>query len=507
MRLGQLLEGVTIKGMDGDPDVEIQGIVYDSRRVRPGYLFVAIRGHALDGHDFIGQAIQNGASAVVAETFWTGHGPTFVRVADSHEALSALAMAYFRHPFADMDLVGITGTNGKTTTSYLLESILLAAGHRPGVLGTVTYRYPGHVWPAPVTTPESLDLMEALRKMADHGVSHVVMEVSSHGLDQGRVRHCPFRVAVFTNLSRDHLDYHGSMDDYFKAKSRLFRGLSEKAARQKLWGVHAVINLDDPRAGALMDLTDAEIVTYGLHEASHVRAEQVTLSRNGISARIVTLNGHFDVRSTLIGGYNLSNILAAAAAALSLGIEPESIAAGVRQLHGVPGRLEMVKNRRGLAVAVDYAHTPDALMKALGAVRPLTDGKLITVFGCGGDRDKGKRSEMGKVAGRASDVVFITSDNPRTEDPRAIVGQIEAGMAESGMKKLAFENGPAFAQPRGYMVEPDRASAIRKAVRMATQHDFILIAGKGHEDYQIIGREKRPFDDRTIAREAASEGL
>jgi UDP-N-acetylmuramoyl-L-alanyl-D-glutamate--2,6-diaminopimelate ligase len=405
-----------------------------------------------------------------------------------------------------MALVGITGTNGKTTTSYLMESILFAAGHRPGVLGTVAYRYPGHVCPAPVTTPESLDLMEALRKMADHGVTHVVMEVSSHGLDQGRVRHCPFRVAVFTNLSRDHLDYHGSMDDYFKAKSLLFRGLAEKAARQKVRRVHAVINLDDPRAGELMDLTDGEIVTYGLNEASRVRADRVALSRNGISARIVTPKGSFEVRSTLIGGYNLSNILAAAAAALSLGIAPETIATGVVQLQGVPGRLELLENRRGLAVAVDYAHTPDALMKSLGAVRPLIGGKLITVFGCGGDRDRGKRSEMGRVAGQASDVVFITSDNPRTEDPGAIVAQIEEGVAESGMQKFSFENGPASAQPKGYTVELDRARAIRKAVRMATEHDLVLIAGKGHEDYQIIGREKRPFDDRTIAREAASEG-
>jgi UDP-N-acetylmuramoyl-L-alanyl-D-glutamate--2,6-diaminopimelate ligase len=507
MRLGQMLEDVTITGMDGDPDVEIQGIAYDSRRVRPGYLFVAIRGHAMDGHAFIDQAIQNGASAVVAETLRTGPGPTSVRVLDSHEALSALAVAYFRRPFAGMNLVGITGTNGKTTTSYLLESILLAAGHRPGVLGTVTYRFPGHVCPALVTTPESLDLMEASRKMADHGVTHVVMEVSSHGLDQGRVRHCPFRVAVFTNLSRDHLDYHGSMDEYFKAKSLLFRGLAGRAARQKVQPVHAVINLDDARAGELMDLTDAEIVTYGLNVASHVRADRAELSRKGISARIVTPKGSFEVRSALIGGYNLSNILAAAAAALSLDIAPETIAAGVAQLQGVPGRLEMVKNSRGLAVAVDYAHTPDALMKALSAVRPLTAGKLITVFGCGGDRDKGKRSEMGKVAGQASDVIFITSDNPRTEDPGAIVAQIEEGVAESGMQKFSFENGPASAQRKGYTVELDRARAIRKAVRMATEHDLVLIAGKGHEDYQIIGREKRPFDDRTIAREAASEEL
>ncbi len=507
MRLRQLLEGTTIIGMDGDPDVEIKGIVYDSRRVRPGSLFVAVRGHALDGHAFIDQAIENGASAVVAEILRTGSGPTFIRVADSHEALSALAVAYFRHPFSGMDLVGITGTNGKTTTSYLLESILLAAGRRPGVLGTVTYRYPGHVCPAPVTTPESLDLMESLRKMADQGVTHVVMEVSSHGLDQGRVRHCPFKAAVFTNLSRDHLDYHGSMDEYFKAKSRLFLGLAERAANHKVLRARAVINLDDPRARELMDLTDAEVLTYGLNESSHVRADRVALSRNGISARILAPEGAFEARSNLIGSYNLSNILAAAATALSLGIEPEHIAAGVSQLQGVPGRLEMVKNRRGLAVAVDYAHTPDALMKALGAVRPFTGGSLITVFGCGGDRDKGKRSEMGRVAGQGSDVVLITSDNPRTEDPGSIVAQIEEGVAGTGMKKLSLENGSFIDRPRGYVVELDRASAIRRAVRMATEQDLILIAGKGHEDYQIIGRDRRPFDDRMIAIEAASEGL
>lgn len=505
MRLKSLLTGISTSGPANTPDPEIKGLACDSRKVRPGFLFIALKGTLQDGHDFIEDAVRNGASAVVGESF-TGtvpvaeNIPTF-QVPDSRVALAQLALNFYGQPFRNMKLIGITGTNGKTTTSYLLESILFAAGSRPGVIGTISYRAPGITWPAPVTTPDSLELIRILRSMADTGVSDVVMEVSSHALDQKRITGCPFRTAVFTNLSRDHLDYHGSMSAYFEAKSRLFRELRSDGDRND---TKAVINADDPSAGKLARLTPVPVVTYGLERDCNVRAEQVVSGKSGVTARLIAPGGRTEVRSSLIGGFNIYNILAAAAAALCLGISLETIAHGVSRLQGVPGRLERVPNRRSLTIIVDYAHTPDALLKALTALRPLAgEGRLITVFGCGGDRDKGKRREMGQVAAQHSDLVILTSDNPRTEDPESIIAQIEPGMRDKDMEKLPGLPGRRSAVT-GYFVEPDRAEAIQKAVEEADQKDIILIAGKGHEDYQIIGTQKRHFDDREVAAKAAS---
>ncbi len=494
MRLRQLIDGITAHDFQGDADVEISGIAYDSRSVRPGSLFVALKGHTQDGHDFIRDAISKGAAAVISESAFPFRGSrhtekvAIIQVPDSRDALSRLAVRFFEMPFKTMNLIGITGTNGKTTTAYLLESILIAAGKRPGVIGTINYRFSGHVQEAPVTTPESLDLMQTLRSMADSAVTDVVMEVSSHSLDQGRVRDCPFQVAIFTNISRDHLDYHRSMEAYFEAKARLFRSFPEKGAGGP---VQAVINADDPKGHDLIKLTDARVITYGMGEECDVRADTVNVSQAGLTARLITPQGEVEIVSPLIGAFDIYNIMAAAGGALSIGIDLESICSGLKRLKGVPGRLEFIKNRRGLALVVDYAHTPDALLKALEAVRLLTDGRVITVFGCGGDRDRGKRGEMGRIAGIRSDRVIITSDNPRMEDPAAIAGQIEAGVIESGVKD--------------YVLELDRKKAIQRAVQTAHNGDLILIAGKGHEDYQIIGREKRAFDDRLVAAEAAND--
>jgi len=399
-----------------------------------------------------------------------------------------------------MNLVGITGTNGKTTTSYLLESILQADGRNVGVMGTVNYRFAGKAWPAPVTTPGSLELMRILRAMADEGVTDVVMEVSSHALDQGRTQGCPFQVAVFTNISRDHLDYHPSMDAYFEAKSRLFAGLDSTSGKAPA----AVINADDPQGPRLAELTRAEVVTYGLGSGCQVRADSLQLGREGIEATLRTQAGSVDIRSSLIGQFNIYNIMGAASAALWLGVDLKTVSEGILRLKGIPGRLELVRNRRGLCMAVDYAHTPDALQKALETVRRLTKGRVLTVFGCGGDRDRGKRGEMGSVAARLSDVVVVTSDNPRTEDPRAIIAQIEAGLVASGMKRADRVPDPASSQG-SYMVVADREEAIRRAVALARREDFVLIAGKGHEDYQIVGHTKRHFDDRAVAAAAAGE--
>ena len=499
MRLGQLLKGMAIRDFRGDGEIEIEGLAYDSRAVEPGYLFVALRGQTLDGHDFTGKAVEKGAMAVVAEEFnRIGQGIATALVQDSRVALSRLSVRFYDRPFKDMDLAGITGTNGKTTTSYLLESILLAAGARPGVIGTINYRFCGQTREAPVTTPESLDLMRTLREMADAGVTDVVMEVSSHALDQGRARDCPFQIAIFTNISRDHLDYHRSMEEYFEAKSRLFRSLGESGDLTK-----AVINADDPKGRDLAELTHVPVVTYGLGRDCNVRADRLQVSRAGLTARLITPEREVDIQSPLLGGFNIYNILAASTAALCMDIDLDTISHGIGRLKRVPGRLELVENSRSLAVVVDYAHTPDALLNALEASRPMAKGRLITVFGCGGDRDKGKRREMGRIAGGHSDLVFITSDNPRSEDPAAIASEIEKGVCESGLKQLAELSGDRPARS-GYILDLDRGSAIRRAVGIADESDLILIAGKGHEDYQIIGKDKRHFDDREVAAEAAS---
>lgn len=493
MRLRQLIDGMEIVDFQGNPDLEIVNISYDSRAIGPGSLFVALKGHAQDGHHFIEDAILNGALAVVSElppgpcAFPNENGVAMIQVPDSRETLSRLAVRFFDSPFKKMNLIGITGTNGKTTTAYLFESILVEAGRKPGVIGTINYRFPGHVREAPVTTPECSDLMQILREMADSAVSDVVMEVSSHSLDQGRVRGCPFRVAILTNISRDHLDYHRSMEAYFEAKTLLFKSLRQQGAGDL---ARAVINADDPRGKELIKLTDAQVMTYGMGKESDVRAEEVKVSRAGLTAKLITPEGEVKIGSALIGEFDIYNIMAAAAGALSMGIDLKSICSGLRLPKGVPGRLEQVRNKRALALVVDYAHTPDALLKALGAVRLLTEGRVFTVFGCGGDRDKGKRRAMGRVAGLQSDMVFITSDNPRTEDPGVIASQIEGGVIESGLKD--------------YILDLDREKAIQRAVKMAQNGDLVLIAGKGHETYQITGKGKKAFDDRVVAARAAS---
>ena len=499
MRIKDLIEGMTIRDFQGDPDTEISDIAYDSRLVKPGGLFVAIRGSRQNGHAYVGDAVSRGAVAVVGEHPVSGVPAgrsdrlAVIRVPDARRALSRLAARFFDRPFKNLRMIGITGTNGKTTSAYLLESILTAAGRRPGVIGTINYRFAGQILEAPVTTPESLDLMRILRRMADRGTTDVIMEVSSHSLDQGRVRDCPFEAAVFTNLSRDHLDYHQTMEAYFEAKARLFSPLPEErtAGPEK-----AVINRDDPMGQELIRRARGKVVTYGMSQGGDIRAEEVHVSLSGIRARLITPAGDRDIRSSLIGAHDIYNMMAAAGAAWALHIDLDAIKSGIGRLKGVPGRLEMVKNRRGLAVVVDYAHTPDALLKALKAVRLLTRGRVITVFGCGGDRDRGKRREMGCIAGMWSDRVLITSDNPRTEDPAAIASEIEAGVLESGIAHC--------------VLDLDRKSAIRQAIAMAQKGDLVLIAGKGHETYQIIGSEKRPFDDRVVAAKAAgnrSRGL
>ncbi|MDB9822718.1 UDP-N-acetylmuramoyl-L-alanyl-D-glutamate--2,6-diaminopimelate ligase [Deltaproteobacteria bacterium] len=501
MKLGLLLEGIPNCDPDGDMEVDIKGLGYDSRDIQEGELFVAIKGYSQNGHDYLNDAIRNGAVALVAEEFRESYGGVSkIRVPDSRETLSKLAARFYGNPCNGMDIIGVTGTNGKTTTSYILESILSAAGAKPGVIGTINSRYQGSSHPAAVTTPESLDLMRLMREMADGGASHVVVEVSSHALDQKRTGDCPFRVALFTNFSRDHLDYHNTMEDYFKAKSLLFRDLYGSGHAEKSV---AVINMDDLKGKELASITSAEVLTYGLDRKWDFSADSISTDKTGLKARLVTPEGEVEIRSSLIGRINIYNILAATAASLSLNIELNTVAEGIKRLKTVPGRLELIENKRGLTLVVDYAHTPDALLKALETLRPLTEGRLVALFGCGGDRDRGKRYEMGLVAGENSDIVFITSDNPRSEDPEFIIGQIEEGVKQSGLTRTEWSASFGHRAP-AYFFEVDRRKAIKKAISMADEKDLVLIAGKGHEDYQIVGSEKRFFDDRKEAALAAN---
>jgi UDP-N-acetylmuramyl-tripeptide synthetase len=477
--LGELLRRVPQARLEGEPTLPVTEVTYDSRRVVPGGLFVAIRGAVTDGNRFIDAARKKGAVAVVSEEAPDGAG-AWVQVPDAREALALLSAAALGDPSQSLRLVGVTGTNGKTTTTYLIDAALRAAGHGVGLLGTVHYRIGGRLVEAARTTPESSDLQGLFKQMVAEGCSHAVMEVSSHSLELKRVHGCSFQVAVFTNLTRDHLDFHGDMDRYFAAKLRLFDTyLSE--------GGHAVINADDDRADALRSATRGKVWTYGLERKADVSAKGISLSLKGTRFRAHTPAGDFDVATPLIGRFNVENFLAGLTAALALGLAPDVALRGLLTMTGVPGRLERVNAGQDFAVIVDYAHTDDALKNLLETVRELKPRRLITVFGCGGDRDRTKRPLMGAVAARLSDVVVVTSDNPRSEPPEAILDEIQRGM-----------NGNRRGE-RHMIV--DRREAIGRALEMAGPGDAVVIAGKGHETYQVLRDRTIPFDDRQVARE------
>jgi UDP-N-acetylmuramoyl-L-alanyl-D-glutamate--2,6-diaminopimelate ligase len=500
--LRALLDGLTGCEVLGDVDVPVTGVAYHSREVTPGGLFVALKGCRTDGHLYLAASLDQGARVVVTEQeLAPPPGVTVVRVPQARLALAHISAAFYGHPSRELTLVGITGTNGKTSTTYILEAILNAAGCRVGVVGTVNYRVGESTWPAPVTTPESLDLQRLLREMRSRGVTHVFLEVSSHALDLRRVDGSAFAAAVFTNLSQDHLDYHRDLDDYFAAKSRLFMEiLADGRPSQK--GL-AVLNLDDPRGEELRDAVRIPALTYGLHPDSLVRPLSYRFRQDGLEAHLTTPAGEVQITSRLVGPFNLANVLAAAATALGLGIDPATVARGIAALPGVPGRLERFGPPQGPGVFVDYAHTPAAVIQALAALETLNFSRLITVFGCGGDRDRGKRPLMGAAAAAGSQLVIVTSDNPRTEDPLAIIREIEPGLEQSGLPRLdlaAARRGEA-----GYLVVPDRREAIRLAVSMAHPGEAVLVAGKGHENYQIWGAERRHFDDREEVAKALTE--
>ena len=503
MELRKLLEGVEIKKVMGDPLQEIRGIAYHSKRVEEAFLFAAIRGSEFDGHQFIGEAIERGAKALLLEEGQEVPGRTMIFVPNSRQALARVSSNFYGDPSSRVKLIGITGTNGKTTTTYLLESILKKAGYGVGIIGTIHYRYGQRVTAASNTTPESLDLQRILWEMVNEGISHVIMEVSSHGLDLDRVFGCQFDHVVFTNFTSDHLDYHKTLEHYFESKRRLFADALMKSQKP---GRFAVTNSDDPRGEEIVRGVELPVIRYGMGASCDVSADRVSSSFEGLSCRIKTPKGDLSIRSKLMGGYNLHNIMAAVAVSIGMDLPLRAIQDGVEALEGVSGRFEKVENRKGIHVVVDYAHTHDALERVLLGIKSLQgDGKIITVFGCGGDRDRTKRPLMGEVAGKYSDLAILTSDNPRTEEPLAIMDEVERGFESLLLKEWRPDEMGRWRSRKGYLKLPDRREAIRTAIRLAQPPDTVLIAGKGHEDYQIIGKKKFPFDDRVEARHALEE--
>ena len=489
---------VVLRGVDfirrAGPSPAVSGVEYDSRRVGDGSLFVAFRGGTTDGNRFIPQALAQGARAIVTDSSAgfdataTNPAIALIEVAHGRRALAALAANFFEHPEAQLKLSGVTGTNGKTTTAFLLEAMLRHQGRKTVLAGTIEYHAAGRIFPSPHTTPESRDLLELFREGVNGGATEAVMEVSSHALDQERVSGLHFDVPIFTNLTRDHLDYHGNMENYFAAKRKLFDGSAGPPPRA------AILNRDDPYGAMLKEAAGSELrFTYGL-ERGDFHAEELRMEPSGMHFTMVTPQGKVPVATRLTGGVNVYNLLAAGAAALARGLTIEQVASGAASLEYVPGRFQSVDCGQNFAVVVDYAHTDDALRNIIAVARAFVtrkDGRVITMFGCGGDRDRTKRPLMGRAAGEGSDVVVLTSDNPRGEDPLAIIEEVLPGLSGSSATVV---------------VEPDRRRAIALAIAQARQYDLVLLAGKGHEKTQTIGRQVIPFDDVAIARQVLQAG-
>lgn len=486
MVLAELLRHTDILQLQGDSTLDIRSLAYDSRRVQDACLFFAIEGEQADGHAFIEQVLHRGGVAVASERPAPGEfAGTWVQVPGIRRALADVSRAFYGYPDRKIKLIGITGTNGKTTTSFLLHSIFESAGVTTGLFGTVEYRTGSNIRiPALHTTPESLDLAGYFDELVRGGGEAAVMEVSSHALAQERVWGLQFSAAVFTNLTRDHLDYHQDFESYFSAKRKLFEG--QGAPPPEL----GIINLDDAWSQKLLSAPQARQITYGINSGAEVKVKHFSQDLQGIHATLATPEGKLEIESPLLGRPNLQNILAAVAAAVGLGVEKTQVEVGVRALRQVPGRFERVEAGQSFIVLVDYAHTDDALENALTTAREFTRNRLIVVFGCGGERDRTKRPLMGEVAGRLSDWAVLTSDNPRGEDPFLIMNDAMVGLQKSG---------------GAYVAEVDREQAIRKALGQAREGDVVLLAGKGHETYQVLKDGPISFDDREVARRVLEE--
>jgi len=487
MQLKILAGAIPVRQVIGPLDRAVESIAYDSRRVQRNGLFVALRGEKNDGHEFIGQAIENGASVIVAEREEKNPRATCLLVENTRPALADLAATFYGLPARRLKLAAVTGTNGKTTTTFLIKHICEKAGLRCGLIGTVRYEIGERVLPAARTTPESLDLQELLAQIANAGCRAAAMEVSSHALTQERVRGLEWDVAVFTNLTQDHLDYHGTMENYFESKAKLFVQLAQQQKKRK---PVAVVNMDDHYGEQLLDKIGKKIsvITFGMGVRADFRASNYRMEFGGTSYQLDARGKSYLVRLPLIGRFNVANSMAALAAANALGLNLREAVLSLGKSPQVPGRLEMVPAKRKFQVFVDYAHTPDALLNVLKTLRQLEPGRLIVVFGCGGDRDRQKRPLMGRIADQNADYSIITSDNPRKEDPNVIISEIEKGFGSDRYEKVA-----------------GRAEAIARAIALAQPRDIILIAGKGHETYQEFADHTVPFDDIQVARRAIED--
>ena len=479
MELERLIAALAPEAVLGQEPVQVRELAYDARAVTPGAAFFCVPGERADGHDFAAQAVENGAVALVVqhpvELPQHQEGVPQLVVDDARAAMAVAADAFFGEPTTELEVAGVTGTNGKTTTAFLLHSILDAAGRRPGLLGTVECRVGGAARPVVRTTPEAIDLQRLFREMLDSGDRSVSLEASSHAATLRRLDRVRLDVLVFTNLTQDHLDFHGTMEEYFAAKRRLFTGAAPPPAAVNVgddWGRRLADELAETRR--------APLVTFGFAEDADIRPDELVLDARGARFRA----GGVEVRTSLRGRFNVENVLGAVAAAQLLDVDDEEIAAGVAALPGVPGRFEAVDDGQPVTVLVDYAHTPDSLDNVLRAAREVAAGRVLVVFGAGGDRDRAKRPLMGKVAAELADLVVVTSDNPRSEEPLAIIQDVLQGTGTD------------------VEIDPDRRSAIHRTLALAGEGDVVVIAGKGHEQGQEIGSEKLPFDDRVVAREA-----
>ena len=491
MKLKKLIKALGDYSFCGEPlDLEVKGISCNSKNVSEGFLFVAVKGVNADGFTFIPEAVEKGAGAVIFQDEKGGGSlgglmqeysqrVAFVKVRDTRKALAELSRDFYADPSSKIKIVGITGTNGKTTVSYLIEAILKEAGYLPGVIGTVNYRFKDSLLPSLNTTPGPLELQSLLARMLKEGVTHVAMEVSSHALDQERVWGIRFQSAIFTNLTQDHLDYHLTVDNYFQAKVKLFSGLGK--------GGCAVINKDDEYGRRLINLTKAKKITYAIESVADIMAQEIKLDISHAEFTLVAQGSGIKYRTALIGRHNVYNILAAVSWGISAGIEAGVIKAAIEKFSLVPGRLERIHPAEGFAVFVDYAHTEDALKNVIMTLREVSAGRIIVVFGCGGERDKTKRPKMGRVVSELADYALVTSDNPRSEDPLIIIKEIVKGVKKDN-----------------YSVIPERKEAIRKALSLAQPGDMVLVAGKGHEDYQVLKAGKIHFDDREVVKECLS---
>lgn len=487
MNLLELSGLFAVSKIIGDGNVEITGVQSDSRQAGPGDLFICVRGLKVDGHRFADKAVEQGAVALVVEEPLPLDVPMLV-VKDARFAMSVIANHFYGYPSHSMKVLGVTGTNGKTTTTYMLEKILNDRGFRTGLMGTVRMRIGDEVFPTENTTQEALELQRNFRRMVEAGTEYCIMEVSSHALDLGRVKSTRFRSALFTNLTQDHLDYHKTMEEYRAAKGLFFSRLGNGVAKTEAERSYAVLNADDPAGSHYARQAAVETLTYGIENDADIRATDIRITAKGTGFRLTTFKGATDIHLKLVGKFNVYNSLGAVAVALLEGVSLEQVKESLEALPSVEGRMEAVDEGQDFLVLVDYAHTPDGLENALAAVKEVAEGRIITVFGCGGDRDRTKRPKMGRIAALYSDYVIVTSDNPRSEEPEAILADIEPGVTDAG---LTGER---------YAMIADRRTAIQKAIEMASPKDVVLIAGKGHETYQLVKGATLHFDDREEAR-------